>query len=77
LIETIEGWNLPKGLEKCLTSKLDSIIHQLNKGNENIAINKLIGLINQVEALRDKKLTSEQADYLIAEAQKIIDLING
>jgi parallel beta-helix repeat protein len=77
LIETIEGWTLSKGLDNCLTSKLDNIIHQLNKGNENVAINKLIVLTNQVEALRDKKLTSEQADYLIAEAQRIIDLING
>jgi len=77
LIETIEGWTLSKGLDNCLTAKLDNIIHQRNKGNENIAINKLIGLINQVEALRDKKLTSEQADYLITEAQRIIDLING
>jgi parallel beta-helix repeat protein len=77
LIETIEGWTLSKGLDNCLTSKLDNIIHQLNKGNENVAINKLIVLTNQVEALRDKKLTSEQADYLIAEAQSIIDLING
>ena len=77
MIETIETWNLPKGLEKRLTSKLDNIIHQLNKGNENVAINKLITLTNQVEASRDKKLKSEQADYLISEAQRIIDLING
>ncbi len=77
LIETIEGWTLSKGLDNCLTAKLDNIIHQLNKGNENVAINKLIGLINQVEALREKKLTNEQADYLITEAQRIIDLING
>jgi len=77
LIETIETWNLPKGLEKCLTSKLDNAIHQLNKGNENVAINKLIVLINQIEALRDKKLTSDQANYLIAEIQGIKDLIHG
>jgi parallel beta-helix repeat protein len=77
LIETIEGWTLSKGLDNCLTSKLDNIIHQLNKGNNNVAINKLATLTNQVEALRDKKLTSDQADYLISEAQRIIDLING
>jgi len=77
LIETIETWNLSKGLETSLTSKLDNVIHQLNKGNENVAINKLTALMNQVEALRDKKITNEQADELISEAQRIIDLING
>jgi len=77
LIETLETWNLSKGAENSLTSKLDNAIHQLNKGKENVAINKLTVLMSQIEALRDKKLTPEQADYLIAEAQRIIDLING
>jgi len=77
LIETIETWNLSKGIENSLTAKLDNVIHQLNKGNENVAINKLTALINQVDALRGKKLTTEQANYLISEAQRIIDLING
>jgi len=77
LIETIETWDLPKGAESSLTARLANVIHQLNKENENVAINKLTVLISQIEALRDKKLTSEQADYLLAEAQRIIDLING
>jgi len=77
LIETIKGWTWSKGLDNCLTSKLDNAIHQLNKGKENVAINKLTALTNQVEALRDKKLTPEKADHLISEAQEIIDLING
>jgi parallel beta-helix repeat protein len=76
LIETIKTWNLSKGAENSLISKLDNAIHQLNKGNENVAINKLTVLMSQIEALRDKKLTSNQADYLLAEAQRIIDLIN-
>lgn len=77
LIETIETWDLPKGVESSLSARLANVIHQLNKGNENVAINKLTVLISQIEALRDKKLTSDQANYLIAEAQRIIDLING
>jgi parallel beta-helix repeat protein len=77
LIETIETWNLSKGIENSLTSKLDNAIHQFNKENENVAINKLTALTNQVEALRGKKLTNEQANHLISEAQRIIDLING
>jgi hypothetical protein len=74
LIETIETWNLSKGVENCLTSKLNNVIHLLDKRNEKGATHKLIVVVNQVEALRGKKLTIEQAEYLISEAQRIIDL---
>jgi len=75
LVRTVLSWNLPKGTENSLTSKLKGALHLLDIGNENGAIHKLMELINQAEALRDKKLINEQADYLISEAQKIIDLI--
>lgn len=74
---TIETWNLPQGTESSLTSKLNAAKHLLDKGNENGAIHKLSDFINQVEAQRGKKLTDEQANYLIAEAHKIIDHIQG
>jgi parallel beta-helix repeat protein len=74
LIRTVRSWELHKGIENSLTSKLDSAIHLLSKGNGNGAIHKLLDFINQVEAQRGKKMTGEQADYLVAEAQKIIDL---
>jgi len=77
LIETIETWNLPKGTENSLTSKLDGVIHLLNKGNENGPVHKMGAFVNHVEALRGKKLTDEQADYLTSEALRIIDLIEG
>ena len=78
LIETIKSWNLLKGIEISLTSKLEEAILLFNKGNENGAIHKLMDFIDQAEALRDKKiLTDGQANYLIAEAQGIIDLIKG
>jgi len=76
LIETIEAWNLPKGTENSLTSKLEEALHALDKGNENGASHKLTSFINHALALRDKKLTEEQADFLISDAQRIIDLIN-
>jgi hypothetical protein len=75
LIRTIRFWDLPKGTESSLTSKLDDAIHLLDKGNEKGAIHKLMDFIDKAEGLRGKKLTSEQADYLVAEAQRIIDLI--
>ena len=78
LIETIKTWNLPQGTENSLTSKLQEAILLLNNGNENGAIHKLMDLINEVEALRDKgKMEDWQTDYLITETQTIIDLING
>jgi hypothetical protein len=75
LIETIKAWNLPKGTEKSLTSKLESSFHLFSKGNENGAIHKLIDFIYHVEALKGKKITNEQADQLITETQRIINLI--
>jgi len=77
LIETLETWNLPTGTESSLTSKLKDVLRLLEKGNENGAVRKLTDFISQAEAMRDNKLTNEQADYLIAEAQKTIDLIQG
>ena len=74
-VETIETMNLPKGIENSLTVKLENAIKQLDKGNENSVVNKLTAFINQVEALKGKKLTNEQADRLASEAQRIINLI--
>jgi len=77
LIETIETWNLPKGTENSLKAKLKATVHMLDLGKEEGAIRKLTAFNNRAEMLREKTLTNEQADYLISEAQRIIDLING
>ncbi len=77
LIESIETWNLARGIENGLTRKLDASLYLLSKGNENGAIHKLMDFIDQVEALRGKKLTNDQASYVIFEAQRIIIIIEG
>jgi ABC-type transport system substrate-binding protein len=77
LIETIETWELPKGTENSLKAKLKVAIHMLDMGKEDGAIRKLTDFINRAEMLREKTLTNEQADELVSEAQRIIDLING
>lgn len=77
LIKTIDTWNLPKGTENSISFKLKGAIHLLDMGNENGAVHKLMNFMNQVEALRGKKLGEEQANYLMADAQRIIDLIEG
>lgn len=75
LITTIESWNLPQGAENSLILKLEAANDLLNKDKVNGAIHKLLDFINYVEALRERKLTDEQADYLVAMAQAIINLL--
>ena len=60
----------------CLTSKLDNALLQIDKENDS-TINILEAFINQVEALRGKKLTDEQVDKLIFLAQNIIAALRG
>jgi hypothetical protein len=75
LTRTVEGWSLPKGTEKSLTSKLEAAYHLLNKDNRNAALQHLTAFVKKVEVLSEKRLTTEQADHLIAEARRIINLI--
>jgi len=75
LISDIEDMNLPGGTENCLTSKLEAAQKSLENGQCGTAINQLEAFINQVEALRGKKLTEEEADALIAAAEAIIAMI--
>jgi len=80
LIDDIDSMNLQQGIDNSLDSKLESALDSLealNAGQRNDAINKLYAIINAVEAQRGNKITDEQADYLVSEAQRIIDLING
>jgi parallel beta-helix repeat protein len=77
LIQTVESCNLDSGIEISLTSKLQAAYRSLDRGMQNASIGQLTAFINEVEALKLKKLTDEQAVYLIAEAQRIIDLIKG
>ncbi len=76
LITTVESFELPKGIERNLTAPLEAAINALERGNEEAAIGQLNAFINHVEALkRAGKLPEEQADTLIAVAQRIIDNI--
>jgi hypothetical protein len=75
LISAIEDFNLHHGIEYSLITKLENAIYSLDRGQENAAINKLNAFINHVKAQRNKKITYEQADEMIAEAQSIIDNI--
>jgi len=80
LVQQVIDLNLQSGVENSLDAKLDAAlktIDDLNANNDVAAINSLSAFINAIEAQRGKKLTEEQADLLIADAQAIIDLLTG
>jgi parallel beta-helix repeat protein len=77
LTSVIERWNLPKGIENSLTSKLEGTLHLLWIGNEIATRHRLHGFMSHVEALRGKKLKSEQADYLLSKTREIRAIISG
>jgi len=57
-----------------LDAKLDAALNALNDVNENndvAAINSMRAFINAVEAQRGKKISEEDADTLIADAELI------
>ncbi len=72
LIDIIIENNFKKGTEYSLKSKLESAIQSLEKENANAAKNKLNAFINQVMALKGKKISAEIADTLISHSQRII-----
>ncbi len=75
LITTIESWDLTGGTENSLTSKLEAALNLLDMDNVNGAVHKFRDFIEQVKAMRGKRLKKDQADYLIARAEVIINAI--
>jgi len=75
LISDVEGMNLAKGVENSLTSKLEGAIASLSRNQKNVATKQLYAFIKEVEAQRGKEIAYEQADELIAKAQRVIDNI--
>ena len=76
LIDEVEELPIDPGLKSALVSKLENAKKSLDKGNETPALNQLSAFINQVEAQRGKKLSNEQADYIVAAAQALIESVN-
>jgi hypothetical protein len=77
LIETIDTWNLHIGTESSLKAKLKVAIRMWDMDKEGGAIRILAVFIDRVEMLRARTLIDEQADHLISEAQRIIDLVES
>ena len=75
LISYINEIDLPKGIEKSLTSKLESVLNSLNGDNVISAQNKLDAFINEIESQKMKKIPADEASILIETAQMIKDNI--
>ena len=76
---TVFEMNLQNGISNSLDSKLDAALNALvdaNVNNDGAACNSLAAFISAVEAQRNKKITSAQADQLIAAVQQIKAMLN-
>ena len=78
LSELVISLDLPSGLASSLTAKLgdaESVLADSNPNNDQAAVNKLEDFINQLNALRGKRIPDVEADELIAIAEQIIDFL--
>ncbi len=78
MAQDVEDLNLQWGISNSLDAKLDAalkILTDVNQNNDAAAINVLEAFVNAVDARRGKKITEEDADDLIAQAQRIILLL--
>ena len=74
--ELVTIGDLNNGIGNSLISKLNESVKAINKGNSNSAINQLEAFINQVNALKGKKLSPENSDEILERVQKIIDVLS-
>ena len=67
------GWIKNKGIENSLDAKLENAKKKLEQGNTTAAKNLLNAFINEVEAQKDKHLTSEAYGLLKYNVQYLIE----
>ena len=71
LIQIVQGFGLPKGIEKSFVEKLEHALASLQKGNVGAACAELRAFVNHAQAQSGRQLTVAQATQIIAEAQAI------
>jgi hypothetical protein len=79
LVETVASLDVPHGIENALLAKLNAatlILGDLQPNNDHAAANVLGAFIHHVAAQYGKKISAEDADALIAAAEKIIAMLN-
>lgn len=67
------GWIMNKGIEQSLNTKLENAKKKIAQGNTTAAKNILNAFINEVEAQKDKHLTSEAYGLLKYNVQYLIE----
>jgi hypothetical protein len=75
LIEDVESINLDNGISSSLDAKLENAVDAFladNAEQREDAVNKLEAFIKSVEAQKGKKISEDEADYLVESANKII-----
>ena len=80
LSEDVFDLDLPEGISNSLQMKLDSatqVLEDENEHNDVAAINSLKAFTNAVEAQCGKKISEEDAGYLITAAQQIINILSS
>ena len=68
----VESMELQKGIENSLTSKIDAAKKSFEKGKTKTLINQLEAFENEVNAIKGKKITENQANELLECADFLI-----
>jgi Lectin C-type domain len=76
LISRIEGWSLKKGTAQSLIVKLRQAREKLKEGDTKTAMNILSAFGSEVQAQKGKHLTSAQADQLIHQTSRFLDVLS-
>ncbi|MFC1634065.1 hypothetical protein ACFL5Z_04425 [Planctomycetota bacterium] len=79
LVDQVAELNAKEGIINSLDAKLHSAVQAIEDVNENnnvAAINSMEAFINAVEAQRDKQISVDDADDLIAAADHVIVLLS-
>ena len=81
LTQKVIALNLQQGISNSLDAKLQAAmqaaLEDINENNDVAAINNLEAFINAIKAQRGNKIPEADADALIADVQKIIDLLSA
>jgi type I site-specific restriction-modification system R (restriction) subunit len=75
LIDLVESFELPRGIERALVVKLEHALEAIIDGDLKRACNLLRAFINQVNAQKGKKITEAQAEELLEAAAQIRSVI--
>jgi outer membrane protein assembly factor BamB len=73
--EMVMACNFPDNIQTSLVSKLAAAQQSLEKEKVNPAKNQVEAFINEVRALKNKKIMAQDADMLINSAQRIVSFL--